>query len=62
MNNVVSVDIDELGPVLNRIKVDCDDIVEICKTAKTEDRVCPLVLRVPYLPLLQTRSLTSLTS
>lgn len=36
MNNVVSVDIDELGPVLNRIKVDCDDIVEICKTAKTK--------------------------
>lgn len=36
MNNVVSVDIDELGPVLNRIKVDCDDIVETCKTAKTK--------------------------
>lgn len=36
MNNVVSVDIDELGPVLNRIKVDCDDIVEICKTAKAK--------------------------
>lgn len=60
MNNVVSVDIDELGPVLNRIKVDCDDIVEIARPLKP--RSSPLVLRVPYLPLLQTRSLTSLIS
>lgn len=36
MNNVMSVNIDELEPILNRVKGNADETIELCKLAKAK--------------------------